>query len=84
MRVKKHLTCRYARLWFLFSLILCGCSQSQHTSNTKKAAPPQIFRTCLCSEPFSLHPAYGYDAKSQILIRALFEGLTRIGADGDV
>ncbi len=38
----------------------------------------------LQSEPFSLDPRIGGERKSQLIIRELFEGLTRIGKNGSV
>lgn len=64
----------------VFLLALQACSTTHDQNKTTK---PQVLRVCLCSEPFSLHPAYGFDAFCQLLIRGLFEGLTRIGPDGE-
>lgn len=64
----------------VFLLALQACSNSSVQNKTTK---PQILRVCMGSEPFSLHPAYGFDAFCQLLIRGLFEGLMRIGPDGE-
>jgi len=39
-------------------------------------------RLYLQAEPFSLDPRMGGDRRAQVLLRELFEGLTRIGKDG--
>ncbi len=42
-----------------------------------------VLRIPLQQAPTSLDPRYGVDARSQIVIRP-FEGLTRVGKDGEV
>lgn len=50
----------------------------------KESLNKQIFRVALLDEPASLDPRYGFDAKTQLITRALFEGLMRTGPEGNI
>lgn len=54
-----------------------------HISACSKQEPPQKgVHLYFQAEPFSFDPRMGGDRRSQTILRALFEGLTRIGKDG--
>jgi len=64
------------RFFFFLSSLFCI---------TACASKPEVskgIRLYLQAEPFSLDPRKGGDRRSQVLLRDLFEGLTRIGKDG--
>lgn len=61
-------------------LLVSGCSKKDEDSSAMQSA----MRVNIQHEPLSLDPRYGFDSKSQMLIKALFEGLTRIGLNGEV
>lgn len=73
---------------FVFAFLFFSVHGCSHDTNKKPStaisSSPNIFRICLQTEPLALHPAYGCDTLSQVQIRALFEGLMRINADGSV
>lgn len=85
------------RLFFLFSLllvssiILAACSggetAKEDTNNTEEGnageAPEQYLRVNIKTEPFSLNPGLANDSTSGNVLRQTFEGLTRIGPDGE-
>ena len=61
--------------FFLFITFLCvGCTQTNNEKENKA-------RLYLQSDPLTLDPRIGGDRRSQIIIRELFEGLTRYGSD---
>ena len=67
----------------LLALFFLLCSV--HFSCTRHEPPKtSVVRLYLQADPFSLDPRVGGDRRSQLVIRELFEGLTRIGQDGRV
>lgn len=62
---------------FLFSLFLfSGCKKNQ------PIPPNDTLHLYLQAEPFSLDSRVGGDRRSQVLLRSLFEGLTRLNKTG--
>lgn len=72
---KFRMPCAFLTLLFVFSL--AGCQE--------KTDPmfEQVIQYNLENEPTSLDPQLADDESAQIVIMSLFEGLTRIGADGE-
>ncbi len=64
----------------IIALSISSCSNQDH-GNTHNAKVSEL-KVYLASEPLSLDPRIGGDRRSQMMIRELFEGLTRIGTDG--
>lgn len=60
---------------------LCCCTIACSHPTKKNSSQIKLY---LQADPFSLDPRIGGDRRSQILTRELFEGLTRIGPDGNV
>lgn len=59
----------------LASCVCVGCSSRSDTPCTEA-------RLYLQGEPLSLDPRIGYDRRTQQVLREMYEGLTRIGPDG--
>ena len=62
------------------SLVLSACSLS---GSPKAQAPAKELNLYLQTDSSSLDPRIGCDCQSVLLIRELFEGLVRIGGNGD-
>ncbi|WP_195984689.1 peptide ABC transporter substrate-binding protein [Clostridium sp. D33t1_170424_F3] len=70
---------RLAAVLLCFSLLLCVTScEEKAPSNANKS-----FQYHLDAEPKTLDPQIANDTSGTILIQALFEGLTRLDADGN-
>ncbi|QRG68131.1 peptide ABC transporter substrate-binding protein [Brevibacillus choshinensis] len=80
-----------AGLTLLVGTVLAGCSGGGQPSATEPskqetAAPadekkPQVFRANLTSEPSTADPGLAKDATSGAVVRATFDGLTRLDKD---
>lgn len=73
----------------LFATLACvfGCNKKENEIKTIPPQPgsgtqPQIIRVCNPGNLASLHPHTGIDLHCRIFQKALFEGLTRLAADG--
>ena len=77
--MKSALTHSYRYLIVTFLLLFCipSCRQVDKKKNSEA-------KLYLQADPFSLDPRIGGDRRSQLIIRELFEGLTRIGHEGKV
>ena len=64
------------------SLLLLIVTTVLLVSCTSRPEPKQGIRLYLQAEPFSFDPRKGGDRRSQVILRELFEGLTRIGKNG--
>ena len=70
---------RLAAVLLCFSLLLCVTAcEEKAPSNANKS-----FQYHLDAEPKTLDPQIANDTSGTILIQALFEGLTRLDADGN-
>lgn len=70
------------------STVLAGCGNNnkgddQSSTGSGNKPKEQIFRMNLASEPPTLDPGQSQDNNSNTIINAVFEGLTRKGADGE-
>lgn len=61
---------------FLTLLCLCGCEKNKQDKDSK------VLKINLQSDIASLHPHVGVDLQCRCILRALYEGLTRINAQG--
>lgn len=89
----KKLSAMMLGLSLIVGAALTGCSTGgtqtatpeQAAGNTQGAAPaanvPQIFRANLTSEPSTADPGLAKDATSGAIVRATFDGLTRLDKD---
>lgn len=66
-------------LLFSFTLLIAGCSQSGQPPSVPSQ---QILRANISTEPPSLDPTQANDTTSSVVLKMLFEGLTRIDAEG--
>ena len=66
----------------LISLLAISAGLCTIACKENKPKTETELKVYLTSEPFSLDPRIGGDRRSQMLMRELFEGLTRIGTDG--
>jgi oligopeptide transport system substrate-binding protein len=64
------------------SLLLSIVAMAFITSCTSESESKKEIRLYLQAEPFSLDPRKGGDRRSQVLLREMFEGLTRLGKSG--
>ncbi|MDO7905420.1 peptide ABC transporter substrate-binding protein [Paenibacillus sp. JX-17] len=74
------------------STLLAGCGSSKEASDTgskgdnstaaEKPAAEQILRINLSAEPPTFDPAQAQDSQTNTVLKTLYEGLTRMGADG--
>ncbi len=64
---------------FLIGVLLFACSCSDRHRSASKQKEAHLYLQC---DPVSLDPRVGYDRRTQQIIREIFEGLTRIGSDG--
>lgn len=78
-RLIKNLT--YKSLFFLLAFSLPGCIKKDKEQVPGRTMAMHIN---LQQEPISLDPRQGFDVKSQLIIKSLFEGLTRINLQGEV
>jgi oligopeptide transport system substrate-binding protein len=65
-----------------FSLLLSITALFFASSCSTQSESKKGIRLYLQAEPFSLDPRKGGDRRSQVVLRELFEGLTRIGKNG--
>ncbi|CAM3432781.1 peptide ABC transporter substrate-binding protein [Marinicrinis lubricantis] len=69
--------------------VLAGCGSNNNNGNTGNGeetseGAEQVFRINLSSDPPSLDPGIAQDNTSFTVLRAIYEGLTRIDAEGNV
>lgn len=73
------MTSSICKVFFLFSMLFgCACCTKQKKERETTA------HLYLQADPFSLDPRVGGDRRSQLIIRELYEGLTRVGPTGKV
>src|SRR5262249_49831824 len=63
-------------------LVTLGLITNSCSKDSSKKSSSKNLKLYLIAEPFSLDPRVGGDRRSQILMRQLFEGLTRIDMHG--
>ena len=68
----------YAALFLASFTLFAGCKKGDQVPH----APSKTLHLYLQTEPLSLDPRIGGNRMSQMLLRELFEGLTRVGEDG--
>lgn len=68
---------------FLSVSVLIGAVYTTGCHHRPSHTPSNEMRLFLSVEPISLDPRVGGDARSQVIIRELFEGLTRFGRSGE-
>ena len=68
---------KYRVILILF--LLFGCTSCATQKDPRKKAHLSIQ-----ADPYSLDPRIGGDRRSQIILRQLYEGLTRLGKDGHI
>lgn len=75
---------KFRILWiFGFIFLVSSCLHSKKTPICKET-DGACLKINFQFEPLSLDPRYGFDSKSQTIIKSLFEGLTRMGLDGNI
>lgn len=75
---KQAVSRNFAKSFFIaFLLVIASLTSCSKPEESKKG-----IHLYLQAEPFSLDPRKGGDRRSQVLLRELFEGLTRIGNSG--
>lgn len=75
----------------VFSLVLSACTGGGDDADGDKEGDKdkeggkteQVFKANISSEPFSLNPSLANDSTSGNVLHQTFEGLTRIGEDGE-
>jgi oligopeptide transport system substrate-binding protein len=70
--------------WATFSQPSLPSEAPEESSISSKYPAPDEIHLYLQSEPISFDPRIGGDKRNQILIRELFEGLMRIGKNGQI
>ncbi|MFJ5963787.1 peptide ABC transporter substrate-binding protein [Bacillus sp. NPDC093026] len=72
-------------LMLIFTLVLSACGFSGNKSGDSTSSSGEAKTTLnvnISTEPFSLHPGLANDSTSGGVVRQIFEGLTRINAEG--
>ncbi|KGP90722.1 ABC transporter substrate-binding protein [Pontibacillus chungwhensis BH030062] len=60
-----------------------GDNGESTSDNGGESSAEQVFKANIASEPFSLNPSLANDATSSAVLLQTFEGLTRIGPEGE-
>ena len=68
--------------WVMVCLAV-GCIIQTGCSKSNNPAEPSEARLYIQGEPPSLDPRFAYDSSTQLVLREMYEGLTRVGKNGE-